>query len=225
MAHVLRGFSGDEGPLLPRCSGRPRAALTLALVLLAVRVAAGAAGEPAGAPGAGGPGPDPWQADRPPYTTAGELCRYVNAARERSRGHERWRGVPGRGSYHDLRTWPPVFTGSPDLDRLAAAEAERVARGGAPAGSVHVDSSWRRPLWVAGIGTERIQVTARDEPGDWHPARAARRAALVNSNGAARMALYYQDPGGEGPVLGQVGCGGASTADGRARVWVVILGE
>jgi hypothetical protein len=78
---------------------------------------------------------------------------------------------------------------------------------------------------VTGIGTAEVQVTARDEPGDWHPARFTTRAALVHTNGAARMALFYQDPGGDGPVLTRMGCGAAAAPDGRARWWVVILGE
>ena len=199
--------------------------MALATLALGTGVPADGPAGPEAPPGAQASAVDPWQADRPPYAEADELCRYVNAARERSAGHERWRGAPGRGAYHQTRTWPLTFLRSPDLDRAAAAEAARVAGGGTPAGSVHVDSSWRRSLWVSGIDTGRVQVTARDEPGDWQPGRAARQAALINSNGAARMALYYQDPGGQGPVLTHSGCGGALTPDGRARVWVVILGE
>jgi len=166
-----------------------------------------------------------WDADRPAYGSAAELCRYLSEARVRGRDHQRFRGEPWRGAYHDVRTWPDELAIDPTLAAEAQAEAERLARDGAPKGRSYRDSSWRRPVWLDGIGGEHPQLSAQDRPGDWDPATDVQaRAALIDTNGAVRLALLHQDGGGEGPVLRRMGCGGAPTADGRSRWWVVVLG-
>ena len=111
------------------------------------------------------------------------------------------------------------------LSATAQAEAERLARDGGPKGRAYRDSSWRRPVWLDGTGGEHPRLTAQDQPGDWDPATDVQaRAALIETNGAVRLALLHQDAGGEGPVLRRMGCGGALAADGRSRWWVVLLG-
>lgn len=166
-----------------------------------------------------------WDADRPAYASAADLCRYLNDARGRGRDHQRFRGEPWRGTYHDTRTWPDELAIDAALSVEAQAEADRLAREGGPKGRSYRDSSWRRPVWVDGIGSERPQLAARDLPGDWDPATDVQaRAALIETNGAVRLALLHQDGGGEGPVLHRMGCGGARSADGRSRWWVVVLG-
>lgn len=202
-------------------SCRAVARTLLALALLAVVLACSRPPEPAPPRELAPLAP----ADRPPYASAEELCAYVNDAREAGREHRRFRGIPWRGTYHDTRTWPVRFAADAALDREARAEAERLASGGEPRGRKHSDSSWRRPIWVDGIGSERQQVAAEDRPGDWDPARDVElRAALIDTNGAVRLALLHHDAGGEGPVLAHIGCGVADTADGSARWWVVLLG-
>lgn len=165
-------------------------------------------------------------ADRPAYASPQALCAYLNDARAAGDEHRRYRGVPWRGEYHDTRTWSVRFQADARLDREAQAEAERLAQGGEPRGKKHRDSSWRRPIWVDGVDSARHQIAAEDVPGDWDPARDVElRTALVQTNGALRMALLHHDPGGEGPVLTHMGCGEATTAaDGHARWWVILLG-
>ena len=166
-----------------------------------------------------------WDADRPAYASAIELCRYLNEARVRGRDHRRFRGEPWRGTYHEVRTWPDELAIDATLSATAQAEAERLARDGGPKGRAYRDSSWRRPVWLDGTGGEHPRLTAQDQPGDWDPATDVQaRAALIETNGAVRLALLHQDAGGEGPVLRRMGCGGALAADGRSRWWVVLLG-
>ena len=163
-------------------------------------------------------------ADRPPYASARALCDYLNGAREAAKAHQRYRGVPWRGAYHDTRTWPIRFVASAELDEEAQAEASRLTDGGEPRGRMHRDSSWRRPIWVEGIDSERQQIAAADQPGDWDPARDIElRSALIETNGALRLALLHHDTGGKGPVLNRIGCGVATATDGRSRWWVVLL--
>lgn len=165
-----------------------------------------------------------WDADRPAYASAAELCAYVNAARVRGKEHARFRGEPWRGAYHQSWTWPIELARDSSLDADAQAEAERLAAAGAPRGRMSRDSAWRRPVWFDGIGSERLQLAAQDQPGDWDPARDVEaRAALIETNGAVRLGLLHQDGGGEAPVMRRIGCGDAWSTDRRARWWVVVV--
>ena len=165
-----------------------------------------------------------WPADAAPYRTPRDLCAYVNAIREKARQHDRYKGYPGKGAYHTTRTWPTTFAVDPALVALAQTEADRLARESNPQGSRHADSSWRRPIWIAGLGSEDYQLTAQDQRGDWDPSKNyVSRASLIDANASCRMGLFHQDPGGDGPVLTRMGCGGAIAADGTSRWWVVVL--
>jgi hypothetical protein len=168
---------------------------------------------------------DPFAKDRAPYTSPHELCDYLNAGREAGYWHKRFRGDPWRGSYHDQWTWPTKFADVPELDAEAQKEADALAGGATPPGRMHRDSSWRRPIWFEGIDTERLQISAQDQPGDFDASQKSPdlRAALVHTNGALREGLLHHDTGGEGPVLARIGCGGARAADGQSRWWVVVL--
>ncbi len=165
-----------------------------------------------------------WSKDKPYYNSASELCDYVNASRKLSSSHERYKGFPWKGAYHSIKTWPISFTHDLSLDTVAQLEADRLAKEGTPVGGSTADSSWRNPIWVSGTNTSSYMVTSQDEPGDWDPTTSfASKAALIESNGSARMGLFYQDPGGGGPVLTRMGCGGALALDGKSKWWVVVL--
>src|SRR5262245_15913098 len=43
--------------------------------------------------------------DMPPFTSGAELCAYVNEEREGYAAHERYRGPPWSGEYHQEVTW------------------------------------------------------------------------------------------------------------------------
>jgi hypothetical protein len=165
-----------------------------------------------------------WANDRPYYNSPEELCAYVNSQRQSDQGHDRYKGFPWRGAYHQTRTWPIPMTIDPTLSQVAQAEAQRVAAGGSPAGQSSDDSSWRRPVWFGGVETAQEVVTSQDRPGEWDPSTDfASKAALIGTNGSARMGLFYHDSGGDGPALRKMGCGGALASDGQSKWWVVVL--
>jgi len=184
---------------------------------------------PAGAGGDWGTGPftdckDPTPFS-PPFSNAKELCGFINSERPMYASHERWRGEPWSGTYHTMKTWPYTFTIDSSLNDEAQAEADRLAKGGSPKGNPHMSSSWGRTLYVAGVNTSDYQVTGMEELCDYQIGKlASGTMAMSSGNGSARMALYYQDPGGMGPVLTRIGCGGAAApGTDRGMWWVVKL--
>lgn len=162
--------------------------------------------------------------EKTPFSTAEELCAWVNQQRQGYAPHDRWRGLPVSGEYHQNVTWPMAFTVDPSVSALADAEAKRVAAGGAPAGTP-VQLNFNKTLWFSGLNSSSYQVTSSDVPGDWIPAQFTGdfTAGLTTGNPAARMGIYYQDPGGGGPVLARMGCGAALAANGQSRHWVILL--
>jgi hypothetical protein len=167
---------------------------------------------------------DPFAKDRGPYASPRELCDYLNAGREAGYWHKRFRGDAWRGSYHDNWTWPTKFAEAEELDAEAQKEANALAGGATPPGRLQRDSSERRPIWFDGVDSERLQISAQDQPGDFDASQKPDlHAALVHANGALREGLLHHDAGGEGPVLARIGCGGARAPDGQSRWWVVVL--
>jgi hypothetical protein len=163
--------------------------------------------------------------DTPPFTNGPELCAWLNVQRQGYQPHDRWRGLPVSGEYHTNVTWPIQLAIDPALSARADAEARRVATGGSPAGTP-IQLNFNKTLWFDGVSTASYTVTSRDVPGDWvaAPFTGDFTAGLTTGNPGARMGLYYQDPGGAGPVLTRVGCGGALAPDGASRVWVIAFG-
>ena len=51
------------------------------------------------------------------------------------------------------------------------------------------------------------------------------KAGITPSNGTARMGMFYHDPGGSGPVLSKIGCGGAQSPGGSSWWWVIVFGQ
>jgi hypothetical protein len=166
-------------------------------------------------------GPD----DMPPFTNAEELCAFVNSERVSYQAHERFRGLPWSGEYHSQVTWPLELTVDPGLMDAADEEAAALASGKNPDGSPFSDGAPppHQYLFVAGVSSSAYTISTEELAGDWTADLVGNiTAGITPNNGTARMALFYQDPGGAGPVLSRIGCGGAATPEGH-RWWVVMM--
>jgi hypothetical protein len=170
-----------------------------------------------GGGGTAGPGETPY------FNTPAELCDYVNQSRMTSSMHQRYRGEPWKGVYHDVFDWPLIFTIDPALNASAQAEADSVAAGASPKGTPHTDGILHQAIYVIGWETASYMITSQQFTGDWDPADF--KAGLINANGTARMAIYYHDSGGVqyGPTIHKVGCGGAFSPKDGTTWWVVKL--
>jgi hypothetical protein len=137
--------------------------------------------------------------------------------------HQRWRGIPWQGVYHDIHDWPLTFTIDAALNAAAQAEADALAAGGSPKASPHSDGIRHKTIYVSGVETANYMITSQQFTGDWDPV--SFKAGLINANGTARMAIYYHDSGGVqyGPKITKVGCGGAFSQKDGTTWWVVKL--
>ena len=163
--------------------------------------------------------------DAPPFETASELCAYIDSERASYQGHDRFRGPPWTGEYHQTVTWPLQLAVDASLSAAAQAEALALASGQAPAGQPYSDGSPppHQYLYVAGVGTDAYSLATEEHPGDWTTDIAGNlTAGITSNNGTARMALFYHDEGGTGPALTRIGCGGAASPGG-GRFWVVKM--
>jgi len=207
-----------------------------AAVLVATAAACGGSSGPA-AVDAGGDGAPPEVdagtpdaggltiADCSHFATIADHFAYLNQTRRDYEPHDRYRGIPWQGAYHNAITFPLVFTWSDPLASTAQTEASRIAAGGQPVGVfVPGQNGENRDMWIDGLDTGGWRITAREAPGDWEaPPFGHEKAALHPSNGSARMGLFYHDFGGAGPVITAMGLGGATTPACEV-VWVLQMG-
>lgn len=162
--------------------------------------------------------------DSPEYGNAAELCAYVNVARNRDKEHPR---SAGAGSLGVPQTWDIQFTVDPALSEEARYQVNLLRQAGekaAPPGDLKGDGVRYRKLWVDGLGQENTayQVTTREEAGDWNVAYY--KGGLDNSNGTARIYLYYHDPGtGSGIRRMRIGCAGANASEDPSAIWWTVL--
>jgi len=146
------------------------------------------------------------------------MLAYVNQQRQGYWVHDRWRGLPFYGSYHTTFTWPDTFVWDEGLAAEAQIEADAVAGGAPPTGVETLANPGTEHLWIDGVDTARYMVTGREMSGIWD----TQESALGCENAMMRMGMYYQDPGGGGPVLSSIGIG-ASDAGGGHTWWVMVL--
>jgi hypothetical protein len=146
-----------------------------------------------------------------------DMFAYVNETRESYLTHERWRGLPWSGSGHATTTWPTTFAWDDGLAAQAQAEADAIAGGAAFVGSPASDG-WIPAIYVQGVSTAHYAVAGVEASQTWG---VENQSALSHHHGSARMAIYYQDPGGEGPVLTRLGIG-AADAGGGDTIWVFV---
>lgn len=147
-----------------------------------------------------------------------QMFEYLNEQRQGYLPHDRWRGLPWTGSQHQVETWPVMFTWDDDLADTAQLEADALAAGAAPDGEPATDGL-TPPLYVRGVDTAHYVVLGPEEPNSWGMSN---MSSLGREHGSARMALYYHDPGGEGPVLQRVGIGASDAGDGSTW-WVLVF--
>jgi hypothetical protein len=188
-------------------------------------------GQDAEAPDAGGPTQIGNYApkDMPDFKTPDELCAYVNKNRQDYQPHDRFKGPPWSGSYHTNTTWPLTFTMDSALMAEATMKAQALAGGQQPQGNPYSDGEPppHEYLWITGVDTAHYVIASQEKPGDWSPEMFTGniKAGITPTNGTSRMAMFYHDPGGSGPVLSKIGCGGAQSPGGSSWWWVVILGQ
>ncbi|MBX7081592.1 MAG: hypothetical protein K1X88_20490 [Nannocystaceae bacterium] len=145
-------------------------------------------------------------------------------------GHDRYKGLPWQGEYHQNFTFAVQFAWDDGLAAQAQAEAEAIAAGGSPTGTQSNGSNGlpfcpAKPLWIDGLNTASWKITLGERAEDWmpppeHPDSCPPPFALSVDNQHARMGLHYHDFGGDGPAIGRVGIGAAADAD--CQVWWVL---
>ena len=141
--------------------------------------------------------------------------------------HERYKGIPWQGAYHEVTTFPNEFARDAALDARAQTEAERVAAQTAPDGvEVPGASPGQRSFWVSGTSTADWRITLSEEPSDFEAPGGFGGSdipfALDSSNGSERLVFHYHDSGGDGPVITHMGLGAA--CDGTRTWWVLQMG-
>jgi hypothetical protein len=149
------------------------------------------------------------------------MFAYINETRVSYEPHERYGGFPFEGSYHAQVTWPLVMQWNEQAAALAQAEADAVATGQPPAGKATFYNPGAGPLYIEGVNSNTYVVTSVEWPGNFTAGEACTQCA---SNPFARMGIFYQDPGGNGPVLTQLGIGAADAGNGDT-VWVFWFAE
>jgi hypothetical protein len=80
---------------------------------------------------------------------------------------------------------------------------------------------------VTGVSSAHYVIASQEQPGDWSPEMFTGniKAGITPTNGTARMGMFYHDPGGAGPVLSKIGCGGAQSPGGSSWWWVIVFGQ
>jgi hypothetical protein len=190
-------------------------------------------GQAAGSGGSGGSttsgaGGTAQPGETPHFTTPEELCAYVNDTRTAFADHARWRGLPFKGTSHNIKFWPLTFSADEALSVEAQAEADALAGGAGQKGTSHTDGMLggellHQYLYIHAVDTASYMISSQQRAGDWTPG--SFKAGFIDSNATARQALYTHDTGSApyGPKLTKIGCGGAfSPADGSTW-WVIRL--
>jgi hypothetical protein len=128
--------------------------------------------------------------------------------------HDRYKGIPWEGEGHNHVTFPVRFNWDHDLACRAQVEAERLADGGSPMGTmVDGQNGCCGDFYVDGLDTTDWRLS-------WHENDPAQQWAMTNHNGSARMGFFYHDFGGDGPAINSMGIGAAVRSDNT--VWWVI---
>ncbi len=145
---------------------------------------------------------------------------YVNGERKGYQPHDRYRGFPLAGGYHQFVTWPIVLEWSDSAAAIAQAQADAVAGGAAPKGMPTFANPGTEPVYVDGVDTTQYMVGGVERP-DTFPTEIC---TMCRSNPAMRMSAFYHDPGGQGPVLTKLGIGAADMGNGDTW-WVLRFEE
>jgi hypothetical protein len=165
--------------------------------------------------GGSGSGGTPTLGFNSAYSSVQDMHQTFNGWRQTYMSHDRYKGFPWQGSYHNTVTWPSSFKWDDGLAAEAQAEADRLNAGGECKGEPISQMA------ILGRNTSKYMI-ATIEP----DAGSKGKEAVWSSkdHGSARMAIHYFDPGGDGPVLTRTGIGAAAVDNGNTW-WVYIYGE
>lgn len=142
---------------------------------------------------------------------------YINGKRNSYSTHSRWKGFPfAGGKTHKNVTWPYTMKWSDTATVAAQKEADAVAKGGTPTGKKSYNNPGQLPIYISGLNTADYMVGGKERPGSFTTST----CTMCNANPFMRMAVFYHDPGGDGPVLTSIGLGAADMGDGST--WWVI---
>lgn len=161
------------------------------------------------------------------FDHAGQLLDEINNTRDmyvdsgNTLCHSRYKGIPWEGENAGM-TWPSYFMWDDCLAAKAQALAEQIAAGQATHQGVRVDgqNGCCEDFYMDNLFEGDFRITFDEYPGQY----ADKSWALARGNGSARMGLYYQDFGGDGPVLQMLGVGAAVGPNCRVT-WVLQFGE
>jgi hypothetical protein len=136
-----------------------------------------------------------------------DMADWVNSQREGYEPHDRYWGIPfSDDHFHSNVTWPIVMTWDDTAAAIAQNAADDIARGSMPpellsveGGIIHITTPLSRPHMV-------------------HTSE----GTMSSVNPFMRMAAYYHDFGGEGPVLTTIGIGASDMGDG-STAWVLVF--
>ena len=168
------------------------------------------------------------------FTSVMQFHTYLNTERNQYGSgfmpHDRWKGYPWEGEYHQDFTFSIPFAWDDGLAAQAQAEADALAAGGSPSGHQQNGSNGlpfcpAAPFWIDGINTASWKISFAEHETDWmpppaHPDSCPAPFAISADNQHARMGLFYHDFGGDGPAINKVGVGAAVGAD--CEVWWVL---
>jgi hypothetical protein len=95
--------------------------------------------------------------------------------------------------------------------------ADAVAGGAPPTGYETMANPGANHLFIEGVNTSKYMVTGKESGGNF----GTEQCTVCNSNPFGRMAIFYHDSGGDGPVLTSLGVG--ASAVGADTWWVLIF--
>ncbi len=168
------------------------------------------------------------------YQTPQGFLGYINEKRSNYAGlgghgyHDRYKGIPWKGGYHNNDTFAVQFTWDDGLAARAQTEADSLAGGSSPKGTdVKGQGDPHHHFWVDGLNTADWMLSCSESPGDWEVPEAWKYSgykpfALNSSNGSARQGLFYHDFGGDGPAITKIGIG--TSYNGTITWWVLQFG-
>jgi hypothetical protein len=135
-----------------------------------------------------------------------DMFDWINSQRVGYEPHDRYWGIPfSDDHFHQSVTWPITMTWDETAAAVAQNEADSIAAGGPPSlisvenGIIYVSTPCTAPYMV-----HTVEET------------------MTSVNPFMRMAAYYHDFGGQGPVLDKLGVGASDNGDGTTS-WVLAF--
>jgi hypothetical protein len=136
-----------------------------------------------------------------------DMADWINSQRQGYEPHDRYWGIPfSNDHFHANFTWPIVMTWDDAAAGIAQNAADDIADGTMPTGLISVEGGI---IYVSSPCTAPYTVHTSED-------------TMSSVNPFMRMAAYYHDFGGEGPVLDKIGIGASDMGDGDTA-WVLVF--